>query len=183
MNSKIQTKIEECFEYLFQVAYNMLGNRAVAEDAVQETVLKFLEKTLTQQNQVKNLRSYLTKATYHYCLDQMKIKKSVFFLESLEEISAQDKAFSCKENSGSKKILKNQSQELDKWLAKLPPQYRLVLHLCYYQDHSYQEIANLLDRSADSVKQTHYRAIKRLREVSQEISPKLTERLLMKKSV
>jgi RNA polymerase sigma-70 factor (ECF subfamily) len=52
--------------YLTAVAFRMLGNRAEAEDAVQEAWLRF-----AQQTDVRDARGWLTTVTSRICLDQL----------------------------------------------------------------------------------------------------------------
>ncbi|GAA4932582.1 RNA polymerase sigma factor SigJ [Actinoplanes utahensis] len=51
--------------YLHAVAYRMLGNRAEAEDAVQETWLRYAQQT----EEIRNARGWLTTVTARICLD------------------------------------------------------------------------------------------------------------------
>src|SRR5215472_5210155 len=54
---------------LFSIAYRMLGSASEAEDMVQET---YLRSRLTQDDQIRSLRSYLTTIITRLCLDELK---------------------------------------------------------------------------------------------------------------
>lgn len=56
-------------------------------------------------------------------------------------------------------------EELLLALERLPPHYRLVLRLRYFELLTYEAIAQTLDRSADSARMLHNRALKKLRDV------------------
>lgn len=49
-------------------------------------------------------------------------------------------------------------QELEKLVATLPERYRVAVNLHYFEELSYQEIADLLDQPTGSVKSTIHRA-------------------------
>ncbi|MBB2945813.1 RNA polymerase sigma-70 factor (ECF subfamily) [Actinoplanes lutulentus] len=53
--------------YLTAVAYRMLGNRAEAEDAVQEAWLRYAQQT----EEIRDPRGWLTTVTARICLDQL----------------------------------------------------------------------------------------------------------------
>ncbi|MFY1689541.1 RNA polymerase sigma factor SigJ [Plantactinospora sp. WMMB782] len=61
-------------EHLTTVAYRMLGSRAEAEDAVQETWLRYAAALATPQAraEVRDLRAWLTTATARICLDVLR---------------------------------------------------------------------------------------------------------------
>ncbi|MDG4791504.1 RNA polymerase sigma factor SigJ [Micromonospora sp. WMMD1102] len=61
-------------EHLTMVAYRMLGSRAEAEDAVQETWLRYAAALATPQAraEVRDLRGWLTTATARLCLDVLR---------------------------------------------------------------------------------------------------------------
>ncbi|HWS36063.1 MAG TPA: RNA polymerase sigma factor SigJ [Actinoplanes sp.] len=54
--------------YLTAVAYRMLGNRAEAEDAVQEAWLRYAQQ---QTAEIRDVRGWLTTVTARICLDQL----------------------------------------------------------------------------------------------------------------
>ncbi|GIG85392.1 RNA polymerase sigma factor SigJ [Plantactinospora endophytica] len=61
-------------DHLTTVAYRMLGSRAEAEDAVQETWLRYAAALGTEQAraEVRDLRAWLTTATARICLDVLR---------------------------------------------------------------------------------------------------------------
>jgi RNA polymerase sigma-70 factor (ECF subfamily) len=68
MPSPSPSEFEAHRPYLTAVAFRMLGNRAEAEDAVQEAWLRFAQQ---DQNQIRDVRGWLTTVTGRICLDQL----------------------------------------------------------------------------------------------------------------
>ncbi|MEU4160301.1 RNA polymerase sigma factor SigJ [Actinoplanes sp. NPDC026670] len=67
MPSPSAVEFEEQRSYLMAVAYRMLGNRAEAEDAVQEAWLRYAQQT----EEIRDPRGWLTTVTARICLDQL----------------------------------------------------------------------------------------------------------------
>lgn len=67
MPSSSVTEFEAHRSYLTAVAYRMLGNRAEAEDAVQEAWLRYAQQT----EEIRDARGWLTTVTARICLDQL----------------------------------------------------------------------------------------------------------------
>lgn len=69
MASPDELGFEEHRDHLLAVAYRMLGSRAEAEDAVQETWLRF---AATDRTAIRDIRGWLTTATARICLDVLR---------------------------------------------------------------------------------------------------------------
>jgi RNA polymerase sigma-70 factor (ECF subfamily) len=67
MPSPTVTDFEAQRPYLTAVAYRMLGNRAEAEDAVQEAWLRYAQHA----DEIRDVRGWLTTVTARICLDQL----------------------------------------------------------------------------------------------------------------
>lgn len=70
----LATEFEAERDHLTTVAYRMLGSRAEAEDAVQETWLRYAAALRTPQAraEVRDLRAWLTTTTARICLDVLR---------------------------------------------------------------------------------------------------------------
>jgi len=70
----LATEFETERDHLTAVAYRMLGSRAEAEDAVQETWLRYASALPTPQAraEIRDLRAWLTTATARICLDVLR---------------------------------------------------------------------------------------------------------------
>ena len=66
-------RFQENRPHLSAVAYRMLGSRAVAEDAVQET---WLHLRRTSVDGIENLRAWLTTVVARVCLDALRARSA-----------------------------------------------------------------------------------------------------------
>jgi RNA polymerase sigma-70 factor (ECF subfamily) len=62
-------------------------------------------------------------------------------------------------------LVEDSRDEVQRWLDSLPPQYRTVLALRYFQDLSYAEIADVLDEPVSTVRMRLFRARAMLQQV------------------
>jgi len=62
---------------LFAIAYRMLGSVADAEDAVQETYLRW-QRTLASGERVESPKAWLSAVATRLCLDQLRSARSTF---------------------------------------------------------------------------------------------------------
>ncbi len=127
---------------LFRTALAILGNHAEAEDAVQDTFLKYLEKA---PKDVANPGGWLTRVLVNGCKSRLRLKwRQVTALP--EDLAA----------TGLERA------ELEE-LWQLPPKDRAVIHLFYYEGYSTVEIAAMTGEKAGTVRSRMSRARGKLR--------------------
>jgi RNA polymerase sigma-70 factor (ECF subfamily) len=122
-------------QWLFPVAYKMLGNRADAEDLVQETMLKWLSM---EKKDIENLRGYLVRTLVNKCLN--------FLRDRRREEAKGDDLPETPVRSLPLHVEDSHSLSLGFWalLEQLTPLERAVLLLKEVFGYSHQEIAELL---------------------------------------
>ncbi len=141
---------------VYNLAYRMLGNATEAEDATQETFVRVYTKLHTYQPDRK-LSSWVFSIASHYCIDRLRRRSHTSFL-SLDEdplVTVLPSGEQGPEDSALRTETRDEIQEL---VAQLPPAYRVPLILRYWQDMSYQEIADVLGLSVQAVKSRLHRA-------------------------
>jgi RNA polymerase sigma-70 factor, ECF subfamily len=141
---------------VYNLAYCMLGNATEAEDAAQETFVRVYTKLHTYQPDRK-LSSWVFSIASHYCIDRLRRRSHTSFL-SLDEdplVTVLPSGEQGPEDSALRTETRDEIQEL---VAQLPPAYRVPLILRYWQDMSYQEIADVLGLSVQAVKSRLHRA-------------------------
>lgn len=130
---------------IFRLAYSYLGNRQDAEDICQSVFLKLAEKQVTLQpgkekswllTCAANASKNLLRSFWH---------RSVTALE-------EDIPFS-----------EERHRELHEALMALPPKYRVVVHLYYFEGYGQGEIAQILRLSRTAVQTRMQRARDMLR--------------------
>lgn len=159
-NGDGQQAYEQVFKQYYKgivlEAFYILKDEMEAEDLVQSFFLEFWEKQgLCNINTC--LRSYLHTAVRNRCFNLLEKRKTQEkrlkgFLDTLDESSV---------NPDLEK--KDFSKRLEDILAALPKQRLEVVNLVYLEDKKYQEAANVMGISINSVK-THLKlALKSLR--------------------
>ena len=130
---------------LYRTALAILGSPQEAEDAVQDTFLKYLEKTPVFFNPAQEA-AWMTRVTVNRCISLLRSpwRKKVAPLPP--ELPAQEP----------------EAQELEE-LYRLPPKDRAALHLYYYEGYSTEEMASILGLSPSSVRSRLARARAKLK--------------------
>ncbi len=123
-------------DMLFRLCLVMLGSEADAEDAVQETVMKYLWKAPCFESPAHQ-KAWLITVAKNECRDMLRARRRrpQFSLTCAEGVSL-DEA---------------DSGILDA-LMSLPEKYRLVLVLYYVEEYRIQDIARIIGRSPSAVK-------------------------------
>lgn len=130
----IQDIFNRQFERVYRVAMIYTKNAADAEDAAQSVFLKLIEKKVefTDENHEK---AWFITATRNHCKDMLRsFWRSEVDLGEIPEQpdpSAQDSALSV--------------------MMNLPPKYREVLYMYYYEGYSVREISGILHRKESTV--------------------------------
>ena len=133
-NAEIERVVDEYATMLLRVAYSQLNNRAEAEDAVQEVLLKYIEKAPTFQSE-EHEKAWLLRVTVNHCKNHL---ASAWFRKRAdldEGIPALD----------------NEELEVVSAVAALPAKYRAVVHLYYFEGYSTKEIAEILHSRPNTV--------------------------------
>ena len=135
---KLESAVEAYGDMLFRVAFNMLGNVHDAEDATQETYLRYMkyEPELTDS---EHERRWLLRVLVNVCKDMGK-KRAKHSVISIDELA---------------NLLEARDEEtlgvMEK-IMSLPEIYRTVMDLYYVEGVSGEEIAVLLSISYAAVR-------------------------------
>lgn len=146
---------------LFALAYRMLGERAEAEDAVQEAWLRWAK---AKDADLRNPRAWLTTVTTRIAIDALKsarARRETYVGPWLPEpLIAEDEGTPTPEDT----IARVQSVELALLyvLERLGPEERAAYLLRETFDTDYADIAEMLGKSEAAVRQMLTRARKRL---------------------
>ena len=111
---------------MFRAAYALLGNKADAEDAVQEAFLRLVEKDPPFKDD-EHEKAWLLRVTINLSKNMLKAS------ERKNEPLAYEAEYT-----------ENQPDEVIYCVMKLEEKYRSVIHLYYYEGYSIKEIASIL---------------------------------------
>lgn len=121
---------------LFRLCLITLGNSSDAEDAVQETLIKYLRKAPKFEND-QHEKAWLIKVATNKCKDMLRFKnrRQVVNIDEINEFTKDDL------DSG-----------IIDALMTLPDKFRTVLILYYVEEYSIKDIARVIGRTASAVK-------------------------------
>ncbi len=121
---------------LFRLCLITLGNASDAEDAVQETLIRYMQKA-PEFKEAEHEKAWLLKVAANTCKDILRFRSRHQMID-IEEI---------------KEFTKDTSDSgiLDA-LMTLPDKFRVVLVLYYVEEYSIEEIAGVIGRTTSAVK-------------------------------
>ena len=156
---ELAERFEEHRDHLRRVAYRMLGSTSEAEDAVQEAWLRL---SRSDADAVANLGGWLTTVVARVCLDQLRARRA----RAEQEIGPwmPEPVVQVDEGPEEQAMLADAvGVALLIVLETLMPAERLAFVLHDMFAVPFSEIAEILDRSPDAVRQLASRARRRLR--------------------
>ena len=145
----IETLISQYGDMLFRLCLIMLKNESDAEDAVQETYIKYFQKAPSFGSK-EHQKAWLIRVATNKCRDMLRFSVRHPQIDD-EDIS---KFISDSSDSG---ILEA--------LTMVPEKFRLVLTLYYIEEYRIEDIANIIGRSSSAVKMRLQKGRKLLEEI------------------
>jgi RNA polymerase sigma factor (sigma-70 family) len=137
---------------MFRLALRLLNKREEAEDLVQEALIKLWQQQ-DRLAEVQNLEAWVIRMTKNQCID--KLRNAKFGLKELKEgLDMADAAPLPDAKIESSDTMRN----LQKIMARLPENQRLVMQLRDVEGMSYQEVAEALELPLAQVKINLFRA-------------------------
>lgn len=152
MNVDIKRIYDEYANHLLRTCFIYLGDRALAEDALQDTMIK-IYRNYGGFREASLEKTWVTRIAINVCKDYLKSSwlKKVDVVSNLFEISTVDE------------ITKEVDDSLIEQIMKLPVKYKEVILLYYYDEFSAIEISDMLHVSISNVTTRLNRARKRLK--------------------
>ncbi|MBQ9948960.1 MAG: sigma-70 family RNA polymerase sigma factor [Oscillospiraceae bacterium] len=151
MNSEALTGYIEMFhKSVYRLAYSYVKNHADAEDITQEAFLRLYRSEVIFPSD-KDCRAWLFRVTVNLSKNLL---KSCWFTRRTEL----DESIPCESREDS---------TLLESVMKLPPKYRVTIHLYYYEGYSVKEIADIMGASVSSVTTRLSRGREQLKEMLQ----------------
>ena len=143
----IEELVKEYSNMLFRICMVMLGNEQDAQDVVQETFCRYIERSVDFHDS-EHEKAWLIKVATNGCRDihRYRIRHPI---ANLEDITAY-----CE--------MPEQSEVL-RSLISLPDKLKTVIYLHYIEGYKSAEIADMLEISTDSVKKRMQRGRDALR--------------------
>jgi len=143
---------------VFNVAYRMLGNRQDAEDAAQEAFVRAYNAFDTFDAE-RPLRPWLKRIVTNLCINRIKATRPTLSLENGLPPPKEPKP-----GPETQTAIRERDALIRAAILSLPLRYRAAIELRHFQDLSYEEIAESLDKPLSTVKSDLFRARKMLAE-------------------
>jgi RNA polymerase sigma-70 factor, ECF subfamily len=137
---------------VFNLCARMLGDPTEAEDAAQEVFVRAYTQLHSYQPG-RRFSTWLLSIASHYCIDLLRRRKPVVDLDAIAFWKQSDQP-----EPEETALTTEARDEVRELLAKLPEKYRGVTVLRYWNDMSYDEIAEATGLSVATVKTRLFRA-------------------------
>ena len=144
---RLEALIDRYENTLLRAALAILGDPYEAEDAVQDTYLRYLEKRPDFRDEGHE-KAWLLTVCANGCKSRLRREKRRPTVELLDIYPAPDR----------------DTGEVAEAVMALPANQRAVVHLFYYEGYSTQEIANILGQRPGTVRSHLGRARESLRQ-------------------
>jgi RNA polymerase sigma-70 factor (ECF subfamily) len=149
--------VREYQDKIFRLALSMLGDRAAAEEAAQDALVR-IWRGLPGFRRESSLSTWIYAITRNTCLTA----------RGRRELPADSIEAPAARHAIEKRVAKDWSAaaapDADALLDRLPAKYRAVVALFYMQEKSYDEVARMLDLPMGTVKTYLFRARQSLAE-------------------
>ena len=148
---------------IYRYARSLLGNRADAEDATQEALLRLWDNL--PKVQLFNSRAWVLRTTRNYCLDQIRRRSSRFAPVFVGDKILTDQPDELATDPSGVANSNDLRGHIDNALQELPETLKSVFILYEINGLRYREIAETLDMPINTVKGNLSRARKKLSEL------------------
>ena len=132
----IETLISQYGDMLFRLCLIMLKNESDAEDAIQETYIKYFQKAPLFDSK-EHQKAWLIRVATNKCRDMLRFRVRHPQIDD-EDIS--------------KFIPDSSDSGILEALTMVPEKFRLVLTLYYIEEYRIEDVANIIGRSSSAVK-------------------------------
>lgn len=146
INEYIQEALEKYSDMVIRIAYQNVKNQSDAEDIAQEAFLKLIKLWPKFENH-EHEKAWLIRVTINLCKNHLKTawhRKTVAINDNCYSLSSEE-------------------NEVLEVVMQLPVKFRNVIYLYYYEDYSVKQIADILERSENTICSWLFRARKALK--------------------
>lgn len=146
---------------VFNMAYRMLGNAQEAEEAGQEAFIRAFTR-LDSYDPKHKFSTWMLTITSNYCIDLIRKRRAV--LLSIDEPLPPHPSLMSERSKGpeAQAVIGEREALVQELLQTLPEDYRHAVVLFYWHDHSYEEIAEIMDSTVSAIKSRLFRARREL---------------------
>lgn len=150
------------YEELFYYGVKITGNRDLVQDEIQQLFIKLWERK-QKLPEVHSVKAYLLKAFRRQIIDSLKKQQKRQVIPLNKSIENNHYEFSMENSLINKQVSEERRKALQQAIEQLNPHQREILYLKFYNNLSYQEIAEVLAISYQTVRNYMSKALKLLR--------------------
>jgi len=132
----IEYAVKKYSQMLFRICYNILGNKQDAEDALQETFLRYILKAPLFKDS-DHEKAWLIKVATNISKNMCRFN-NLHAAENLEELRGIG--------------IKDADRDIFELIMSLPSKYKIVLDLYYIEGYKANEIAKIINISPVAVR-------------------------------
>ena len=146
---KLKLYVTNNIDKIYRLAFSYVKNQQDAEDIVNESI----KKALYSINSLKNeyyMSTWLYRIVVNTANSYLKSKSKIIYLDEQIEDSL---------------IIEDTHQDTDLYnlVIELEPKYRIVIILKFYEDMTFEQIANILNENVNTIKTRLYKALNKLK--------------------
>lgn len=151
--------VREYQKRVYGIVRKMVIDHDDANDITQEVFIK-IHKSIASFREDSQLFTWIYRIATNECLTFLNKKKRRFFLP-IEDVSGQlSAALDQNETLNGDEIQK----KLQKAILTLPDKQRLVFNMKYFEDLSYEQMAEVTNTSVGALKASYHHAVKKIEE-------------------
>ncbi len=151
-NEETERIIRTHADMVYRLAYSYVRSRSDAEDIFQETFLRYVKAKPKFESEM-HCKAWLIRVTANCAKNHL---NSAWKRHTVAYEEAANAA------------IPEEERRLDGALRELPPQYRAVIHLYYYEGYRTEEIAKILKQKPSTIRSQLARAREKLKEILKE---------------
>jgi len=150
---KVRLAIEKYSDTIRRICFIHLKNYHDSEDVFQDVFLKYVLSEVEFEN-AEHEKAWLIRVTINACKDTVKsfFRKKVISIDDIIDNGILE--FHAEENN----------KEILKAVFELPPKYRDIIYLFYYEGYTAVEIAKILNKNENTIYTWLSRARQKLKE-------------------
>ncbi|MFA4936819.1 MAG: sigma-70 family RNA polymerase sigma factor [Patescibacteria group bacterium] len=164
-DKSLEILVNRYLKPIYGFVYRFTNNLQDTDDITQEVFVK-IWKNLKKFDQTKNFKTWLFTIAKNTAIDWLRRHQDILFSELIKTEDGESLEDNIIDDAPlPSEIFEHQhlAQELNSAVHKLPAIYQTVLSLYYQEGFTFQEISEILEKSVNTVKSRHWRAIKALR--------------------
>ena len=139
--------VDKYSSMVYKLAFARTQNKSDAEDIFQEVFLKYIRKHPHFESE-EHEKAWFIRVTINCCKDFWKFSNKLSHDELNENLPD----------------IEPNEEFLFEYINKLPEDYRVIIHLFYYEDLSTSKISNILNKKESTVRMALTRARRMLKD-------------------